>query len=75
MMGVEGIDPNRPYLCPTCQASHKARPETGLNICVCGSHMHEFHYPRDKDTKVAPDSIHIDWLTIPVATVDELCDA
>ena len=74
-MGVEGLDPNCPYVCPTCQKSHKAKPETGLNICVSGSQMHEFHYPRDNNVTVAPDNIHIDWLTIPGATVDELCDA
>ena len=74
-MGVEGSDPNYPYVCPTCQRSHKVKPETGLNICVSGSQMHEFHYARNTNVTVAPDDIHIDWLTIPGATVDELCDA
>ena len=63
------------YLCPTCQRLHESKPAEGLNICVSGSQLHEFHYPRDSSVTVAPDIIHIDWLTIPGARVDELCDA
>ena len=32
-----------------------------------------FRYPREESVVVPPDSSHMDWITIPGATVDWLC--
>ena len=72
MMGVEGHHTNPFYMCPTCQAPHLVRPNYGLNVCVSTSQLHNFHFPREEGVVVPPDSIHVDWLTIPGATLKEL---
>ena len=75
-MGVEDVSTNPMYVCPTCQVAHEANPpDVGLNVCVSGSQLHEFHYPKDESIHVPPDKIHVDWITVPGATVDTLCDA
>ena len=75
-MGVEDVPTNPMYVCPTCQVAHEANPpDVGLNVCVSGSQLHEFHYPKDESIHVPPDKIHVDWITVPGATVDTLCDA
>ena len=72
MMGVEGHHTNPFYMCPSCQAPHLVRPNYGLNVCVSTSMLHNFRYPREQGVVVPPDSIHVDWLTIPGATIKEL---
>ena len=64
-MGVEGHRDNPYYMCPSCQAPHPARLKQGLNVCVSTSQLHNFHFPRDESVVVAPDSLHVDWITIP----------
>lgn len=72
MQGVEWSTTNRSYLCPTCQMSHKARPDSGLNVCLGDSQLHEFHVPREPGITCPPDKIHIDWNTVPGATIPTL---
>ena len=72
MQGVEWSTTNRSFLCPTCFEHHPARPETGLNVCLSTGQLHEFHRPTDPDTICPPDSMHVDWVTIPGATIEDL---
>ena len=72
MQGVEWSTTNRSYLCPTCQMSHPARPDSGLNVCLGDSQLHEFHVPREPGVTCPPDKIHIDWNTVPGATIPTL---
>ena len=72
LQNVEYEEENRPYLCPSCQITHPARPEYGLNICVSASELHNFHFPSDENIVCPPDQIHVDWLSIPEATISEL---
>ena len=61
-----------PYMCPTCQYSHLARLDYGLNISFSSSQLHNFHQPRDECVVCPPDISHVDWLTIPGATISGL---
>lgn len=72
LQNVEYELENKQYLCPTCQSTHLARPEYGLNICVSASELHGFHFPSDETIVCPPDTVHVDWLTIPGATLPEL---
>ena len=72
-MGVEHHYTNPFYLCPTCEAPHLAHQDNvGLNVCVSTSQLHDFHQPRQPGVVCPPDSLHVDWLTIPGANIDEL---
>ena len=76
-MGVERFEDSRDnpdHLCPTCQKVHHSNPEEGLNICV-SSLLHNFHFPPDTNVTVPPDNLHVDWVTIPGASIDDLCYA
>ena len=72
LQGSEYATGNRTYLCPTCQVPHLAELDYGLDICLSDSTLHEFHQPREQGVVCPPDSSHVDWLTIPGATVEEL---
>ena len=74
MQGVEWSTTNRCYLCPTCQLHHPSKMAYGgyLNVCLSDSQLHEFHTPRDPTVKCPPDSRHVDWVTIPGATIPTL---
>ena len=72
MMGVEDHWSNPYYLCPTCQAPHLAKLDYGLNVCVSTSQLHNFHQPRELGVVCPPDTLHVDWLTIPGATLEQL---
>ena len=69
---VEYEESNKMYLCPTCQNTHLARPDYGLNICLSTSQLHHFHQPRDRSVVCPPDTSHVDWLTIPGAKIADL---
>ena len=69
---VEYENENKEYLCPTCQVTHPARPDYGLNICVSSSQLHSFHHPRDPSVVCPPDTSHVDWVTIPGAKISDL---
>ena len=71
MAGVEWSTSNRSYMCPTCQHRHPAWPAYGLNVCLADSQLHELHNPRG-GAVWTPDTIHIDWNTIPGATIPTL---
>ena len=72
MQGVENARFNRSYFCPTCQVSHPAKLQYGLDICVSSSELHAFHQPREEGVFCPPDSSHVDWLTIPGAKIEDL---
>ena len=72
---MEYSQANLSYLCPTCQLSHPAKLDYGLNICVSTSQLHNFHQPRDEGVVCPPDSSHVDWLTIPGAQIENLAYA
>ena len=72
MQCVEWSTSNRSYLCPTCQERHPARLDYGLNVCLADSQLHEFHRPRESGVFCPPDKIHVDWNTIPGATIPTL---
>ena len=72
LQNVEYEKDNLNYLCPSCQVSHLARLPYGLNICISSSQLHEFHLPREEGVVCPPDSMHVDWVTIPGATLNEL---
>ena len=61
-----------PYLCPTCSDTHPAKPSDGLNICVSSSQLHNFHLPREEGVTCPPDTSHVDWVTLPGASLREL---
>ena len=75
LQGLEYSTTNRDYLCPTCQAHHPLLPDTGLNVCLAGSELHDFHHPNDSDEVCPPDRLHIDWVTLPGETVASLENA
>ena len=74
-MGIKKNKDNPDYLCPTCQISHSSKPDIGLNVCVTDSQLHEFHFPNQGGTVIPPDNSHVDWISIPGASINELCDA
>ena len=75
MMGVEGHSTNPFYMCPSCQAAHLVRPSCGLNVCVSTSQLHNFRFPREQGLVVPADTTHVDWITIPGATIKDLAYA
>lgn len=72
MQGVEWSTSNRAYMCPTCMQHHPSRLDYGLNICLSASQLHEFHQPREPNVVCPPDSLHVDWVTIPGASIPTL---
>ena len=70
------FDPrNLSYMCTTCMDVHPAVSCPVLNICIGTSQLHNIHTPRAtwaSDTRMPPDPIHIDWVTVCGATVLEL---
>ena len=72
LQGAEYANKNCTYMCPSCQVPHMAAMEYGLDICLSDSTLHEIHHPREPGVVCPPDSSHVDWLTIPGATVEEL---
>ena len=72
LQGAEYANKNCTYMCPSCQVPHMAAMEYGLDICLSDSTLHEIHHPREPGVICPPDSSHVDWLTIPGATVEEL---
>ena len=59
-------------MCPTCMASHPVWPATGLNVCLGDSQLHDVHHPRDVSVSCPPDSLHIDWVTVPGGSITDL---
>ena len=72
MQGKEYSTSNREYLCPTCECYHPIRPYDGLNVCLGTRQLHEFHNPTEEGVLCPPDKLHVDWVTIPDATIPTL---
>ena len=70
--GVEYSSRNRVYFCTTCEVSHQVKMPYGLNVCVSSSELHQLHQPREPGVVCPADKIHVDWLTIPGATISDL---
>ena len=62
-------------MCPTCMTMHPTRPETGLNVCLSDSMLHNIHHPRDPTVVCPPDPFHVDWVTISGGTINDLTHA
>ena len=72
VQGVDRLDTQH-YMCTTCKAVHRVKPDDGLNVLVGTSQLHNLHNPPTNITvQMPPDPIHIDWLTICDATIAEL---
>lgn len=62
------------YLCPTCEENgtpgkkHEANTEDRIKVALSSSTLHEFWM----DGQYSGDSIHIDWVTSPGATIQSL---
>ena len=72
LQGAEYASRNCTYLCPSCQVPHLAAMDYGLDVCLSDSTLHEFHRPKEPGVVCPADSSHVDWLTIPGATVEDL---
>ena len=75
LQGVEYKTDNLDYFCLTCQVFHKNRLPSGLNICVSTSQLHDFYKPKEQGVTCSPDTFHVDWVTIPGATISDLLHA
>ena len=73
--GVEYATKNCFYMCPSCKIQHLAVLPYGLDICVSDSTLHNVHYPREPGVEGLHDTSHVDWLTIPGASVEQLLHA
>ena len=56
-------------MCPTCEKSHPFKPAIGLNVCLSDSQLHQFHLLKKSNFTCPPDSLHVDWVTIPGASI------
>ena len=72
MQGKEYSSRNPHFMCPTCECFHPIRPIDGLNVCLGTNQLHEFHSPQEPGVLCPPDKIHVDWVTIPNATIPTL---
>ena len=70
--GVEYASKNCSYMCPSCKIQHVAKLPYGLDICISDSTLHNVHYPKEPGVNGLRDTSHVDWLTIPGATVEQL---
>ena len=70
--GVESVPGD--YFCPTCKRVHSST-KSRLKICLSSSTLHEFWAPREETLIYEGDSDHIDYITIPGATVLDLIEA
>ena len=52
----------RTYMCPTCMLVHGTWPDTGLNVCLGDSLLHNVHHPLDPSVTCPADPFHIDWV-------------
>ena len=75
MTGME--DKTTVYLCPSCMSHHQPYPESRIKIVVSDSTLHQFFAPPGyTDTnQYSGDTMHVDYVTIPGATLDTLTNA
>ena len=66
---------NRNYMCPTCMVVHNTWPDTGLNVCLGDSLLHNVHHPLDPTVTCPADPFHIEWVTISGGTISDLTNA
>ena len=72
---VDGDHMNRSIMCTTCMDVHPVVSDPVLNICVGTGQLHNIHTPRtswSSESRMPPDPIHIDWVTVCGATIMEL---
>ena len=73
-LGVE-VSGNR-YLCPSCKSHHSPYPEDRIKIVVSDSTMHQFFAPPGYTALQYPgDTMHVDYITIPGANIEDLMHA
>ena len=72
---VDGDHMNRSIMCTTCMDVHPVVSDPVLNICVGTGQLHNIHTPRtswSSESRMPPDPIHIDWVTVCRATIIEI---
>lgn len=69
------LDGDNVYDCPTCARSHQTQTLGSLSICVCASTLHEFWAPWDESVTFTGCAHHVDYLSIPGATIQEMRSA
>lgn len=60
------------FFCASCKKPHLADMGGRLRVCVSASALHEFWNPRDKTVLYRGSDLHVDYLTIPGASILEL---
>ena len=63
------------YDCPTCNRSHSPRIGGSLSVCVCASTLHEFWAPWDESVTFTGCNHHVDYMSLPGATIQEMRSA
>ena len=75
--GVE--ESNSRYLCPSCKSHHWPYPYERVKIVVTDSTLHQFFAPPGAATGISNqyqgDLIHVDYISIPGATIEDLIRA
>ena len=74
LQGVDGTT-NKSYMCPTCNIMHSSMPDTGLNVCLADSMLHNIHHPKDPTVVCPPDPLHVEWVTISGGKIRDLTHA
>ena len=66
-----------PYLCPSCKAPHLPYPGERVKVVISDSTLHEFFAasPPHGGQQYPGDLIHVDYITIPGATINTLRNA
>ena len=64
-----GSDKAKEIFCPTCKRPHQTRPGNRVKICISSSPLHDFW---NSDESYEGDSVHVEYITIPNARINEL---
>ena len=75
ILGIEDSLSGR-YLCPSCKAPHSPYPNERSKILISDSTLHNFFAPPgNNNTEYEGDLLHVDYVTIPGATLETLFQA
>ena len=69
-------DTGNRYLCPSCKSRHTPYPEERIKIVVSDSSLHQFFAPPGFTAAQYPgDTMHVDYISIPEATIETIMHA
>lgn len=60
------------YDCPTCVRTHSPRVTAPLSVCVGSGTLHEFWAPFDHGVRYEGSRHHVDYVSLPGATIGEM---